>query len=56
LVRVVTRVRSFFLARFLISAIRSSICPSVFRTSISGSIRPVGRITCSTTSFTRPIS
>ena len=28
---------------------RSSICPLVGRTSTSGSIRPVGRITCSVT-------
>ena len=30
-----------------ISPIRSSICPSVGRTEISGSRRPVGRISCS---------
>ena len=48
-VRVVTNTRSERAARRSISPIRSSICPSVGRTSTPGSTRPVGRSSCSTT-------
>ena len=49
LVRVVTRTRSPFSARARISASRSSTWPFTGRTSIGGSMSPVGRMTCSTT-------
>ncbi len=49
LVRVVTSTRSPLAERLLHSLRRSSICPSTGRTTISGSSRPVGRMTCSTT-------
>ena len=42
------RTRSERAVRSLISPIRSSIWPSTGRTSIRGSSRPVGRMTCST--------
>ena len=48
-VSVVTSTRSPFAARARISASRSSTWPFTGRTSSSGSISPVGRITCSTT-------
>ena len=48
LVRVVTSTRSCRAVRRLISPMRSSIWPSMGRTSTWGSSRPVGRITCST--------
>ena len=51
LVSVVTRTRSFFSVRVLISWIRSSIWPLVGFTTTSGSIRPVGRMICSTVSL-----
>ncbi len=47
-VSVVTSTRSPLATVSRISAIRSSICPSIGRTSIGGSRSPVGRITCST--------
>ena len=47
LVSVVTRTRSFCLVVLYISPMRSSIWPSVGRTSISGSRSPVGLISCS---------
>ena len=46
LVRVVTSTRSFFAVRALISPSRSVTCPSTGRTEMSGSRRPVGRMTC----------
>ena len=46
LVRVVTRTRSFFAVRALISPSRSVTWPSTGRTEMSGSSRPVGRMTC----------
>ena len=49
LVSVVTSTRSLRSARTRISSSRSSTCPFTGRTSICGSTRPVGRITCSTT-------
>ena len=49
LVSVVTKTLSLRLARSRISPSRSSICPFTGRISTSGSTRPVGRITCSTT-------
>ena len=49
LVSVVTRTRCVRAARPRISWIRSSICPAVGRTRISGSISPVGRMICSAT-------
>ena len=49
LVSVVTSTRSSRSTRARISFMRSSICPGVGRTSTSGSISPVGRMTCSTT-------
>jgi hypothetical protein len=48
LVRVVTSTRSSRSTRTLISSRRSSICPLVGLTTTSGSIRPVGRMICST--------
>ena len=47
-VSVVTRARSPRSVSCRISSIRSSIWPSVGRTSIDGSTTPVGRISCST--------
>ena len=47
LVSVVTRTRWSLSTRRRISFMRSSICPSVGRTSTSGSISPVGRMICS---------
>ena len=49
LVRVVTSTRSPFSTVSRISWIRSSTCSLAGRTSIGGSIRPVGRMICSTT-------
>ena len=49
LVSVVTSTRSLRATRSRISFSRSSTCPRTGRTSIGGSIRPVGRMTCSTT-------
>jgi len=43
-----TITRSLRAERSLITPIRSSTCPFTGRITISGSIRPVGRITCST--------
>ena len=48
LVSVVTRIRSSLSVRVRISWIRSSIWPLVGFTTTSGSIRPVGRMICST--------
>ena len=48
-VSVVTRTRSPATTRSLIMAIRSSIWPLVGLMTTSGSIRPVGRMICSTT-------
>jgi hypothetical protein len=56
LVSVVTRTRSSFSARTRISCTRSSIWPLVGLTTISGSTRPVGRMTCSTTSLRTRLS
>ena len=53
---VVTSVRSPAATRSLISASRSSICPSTGRTSILGSSKPVGRMICSTTPSESPSS
>ena len=47
-VSVVTSTLLFFSVSLLISAIRSSICPSTGRTDTSGSSSPVGRRICST--------
>ena len=47
LVSVVMRTRWSLSTRRRISFMRSSICPSVGRTSTSGSMRPVGRMICS---------
>ena len=49
LVSVVTSTRSLRSARMRISASRSSTWPLTGRTITGGSMRPVGRITCSTT-------
>ncbi len=49
LVSVVTSTRSPFSTRRLISDSRSSTCVCAGRTSSTGSIRPVGRTSCSTT-------
>ena len=48
IVNVVTNTLSFFSILSLISPTKSSICPSVFLTSIVGSNNPVGRMICST--------
>ena len=48
-VRVVTRTRSFRAARLRISPSRSSTWYVTGRTTISGSMSPVGRTICSTT-------
>ena len=50
LVSVVTSTRSFRSARILISFTKSSIWPRTGFRTIFGSTKPVGRITCSTTS------
>lgn len=56
LVSVVTSTRSFFSERCLISSSRSSIWPSLGLMMISGSMRPVGRMICSTTLSVMPSS
>ena len=50
-VKVVIRTRSPAFTRPLISLSKSLICPLVGRTEISGSTKPVGLTTCSTTDF-----
>ena len=49
LVSVVTSTRSLRAVRWRISCSRLSTCPRTGRTSTSGSIKPVGRTICSTT-------
>ena len=56
LVRVVISTLSWASSRLWISPRRSSICPSMGRTSILGSKRPVGRIICSARFVCTPIS
>ena len=48
LVSVVTSTRWFIAVRLRISSSRSSTWVAAGRTTISGSVRPVGRINCST--------